>query len=240
MHPWPRGIVAGCCLAALAGCAGYGRLEPAPTARLADGDVAVDEVAGIEVAVAPGAWPGRSDIRRYTTPLEVTIENGSDRPVTLRYQDFALVSEAGEVYAALPPFEIDGRIRERAGTAVAHPVWPTPGFYHHRFYVSPYYAHFYPSLRRHPPPFYYDPFYYDFYYDRIYTIWREVDLPTEEMLEQALPEGVIQPGGRVSGTVYFQPVDPRAGLVQLRFDLVNGENGEVFGAVSIPLQVSPA
>lgn len=215
-----------------AGCTSYARLEPAPEATLANGSEAVASVHGVHVQLETTAWSDRDAIRRYTTPLKVTIENQSEHPVTLRYQDFSLVSEAGEVYSALPPFEIHGEIRERAGTLIGHPRFTSPAFAHHRFLVSPYYAPFYPALRPVPGYFYYDPF----YYDRYYTLWREVDLPTEEMLERALPEGVIQAGGRVTGTLYFEPVEPESGTVEFRFDLVNSKDSEVFGSVSIPLR----
>ncbi len=219
--------------AALGACASYPQLEPAPGATLANGHRVVSEVDGVDVSVRTDAWKSDRSVLRYTTPVQVTVENHSDRPVTLRYQDFALVADDGRVFSALPPFEIEGTIREPAGRVLAHPIYRTPGFIYDRFYVSPYYRHFYPSLTPFPGRFYYDPFYYDTYF----TVWRDVDLPTDEMLERALPEGVVQPAGRVSGLIYFQPVDRRADTVEFRFDLVDSSDGDVFGEVSIPLQV---
>jgi len=216
------------------GCTSYPRLEPAPGAEQINGERVISRFDGVIVQIDTDAWQEPGEVRRYTTPLQVTVRNESERPVTLRYQDFALVRDDGTVYSALPPFEIEGTIRRREGTVVARPLLNTPRFYHRRFLVSPYYAHIYPSLTRYPGAFYHDPL----FHDRYYTIWRDIDLPTEEMLERALPEGIIQPGGEVRGMVYFEPLEDAADKVRFQFDLVDGGDADAFGEVSIPLLVT--
>jgi putative addiction module killer protein len=49
---------------------------------------------------------------------------------------------------------------------------------------------------------------YRVYFERNYGQWPR-DLPSEEMISEALPEGVIEGGGRVSGFLYFQRVAGR-------------------------------
>lgn len=222
-------------VAAVLACATtYPRLEPAPSTAKVDDARAIRSIDGVTVEVESDIWPERADLRAHAVPLEVTIENASDRAITLRYQDFSLIGDDGRVYSALPPFEISGEIAEPVGAAVGYPVIQRPGFRSTRFYVSPYYAHFYPTLQPYSGRFYYDPFYYDHHF----TLWRRVELPTHEMLERALPEGVIEPGGSVSGVVFFQPVDhERTDRVRFRFDLVAGADADVFGEVSIPFEV---
>jgi hypothetical protein len=58
------------------------------------------------------------------------------------------------------------------------------------------------------------------------------------MIAEVLPEGVLEPGGRVEGFLYFERVDPQAPRVRFRADLTSADTGEVFGEVSIPFTVN--
>jgi hypothetical protein len=58
------------------------------------------------------------------------------------------------------------------------------------------------------------------------------------MLAEALPEGVVQEGGKVSGFLYFEGVANRESRVEFVMNLVDASNGENFGQVSIPFAVS--
>lgn len=44
------------------------------------------------------------------------------------------------------------------------------------------------------------------YWDRYEPVMKTVSLPTVDMLRKALPEGVLEPGGRLDGFVYFEGV----------------------------------
>jgi hypothetical protein len=57
------------------------------------------------------------------------------------------------------------------------------------------------------------------------------------MIQKALPEGVLDPGGRVTGYPYFQNVKKDVGMVELTNELVNAKDGEIFGVVRIPFKV---
>jgi hypothetical protein len=74
------------------------------------------------------------------------------------------------------------------------------------------------------------------YYDRYYPVW-SVSLPTEDMLEMAIPEGVLEPQGRISGFLYFPRVNPDAERVVFQAALVSARTGEEFGAVEVPFVV---
>jgi hypothetical protein len=56
------------------------------------------------------------------------------------------------------------------------------------------------------------------------------------MIVKALPEGVLEPGGRVTGFVYFEEVEdvPRVRFVA---QLVNASTGARFGTLTIPFVV---
>jgi hypothetical protein len=82
-------------------------------------------------------------------------------------------------------------------------------------------------------PYYYDPIYYDQYY----TYWQTVNLPTAHMLRVALPDGVIQEGGSVSGFIYFERVSESVPSVRFEYQLTDATTGKTFGTINIPFVV---
>jgi hypothetical protein len=67
--------------------------------------------ADVTVTAQAEVWRG-ADIEDDVTPLRVTIQNDSDRPVRVRYSDFSLVGTRGDRYAAhdLPTPEMLRRV----------------------------------------------------------------------------------------------------------------------------------
>jgi hypothetical protein len=224
-------------IVALAGCATTS-LRPAPEAATLPGtlDVATDRVDGVTITVDANAWPGPSSVEEAVQPVLVTVDNDGSSAIRVRYSDFALVGPGGHRHAALPPFRVEG--------AVASPVLVgayiaigAPRFRHRRFYVAPYFGPLYPGIPVYRRPYYfYDPFYYGFYFQYFPT------RPHAEMLSHALPEGVIEPGGSVSGFLYFERVDPHVPRVTFRANLVSvgdsAHGGAMFGEISIPFTVT--
>lgn len=220
----------------IAGCSTQRtQLDPAPSANQAAGmmDAAVNIVDGVRVVAQSQAWPGMTEVKREVTPLRIVLENNGAMPVRIRYDHFTLVGPQGERFAALPPYGVEGSVQEPTLVEGYDPV-TAPTFEYSNFYVAPYYASAYPTLDTYADPFYYDPV----YHDRYYTAWESIALPTEEMVAEVLPEGVLEPGGRVEGFLYFEHVAPDAPRVRFRADLTNAETGEVFGEVSIPFTVN--
>lgn len=144
-------------------------------------------------------------------------------PLRVRYSEFVLVGPSGERFVALPPFDIEATETE----PIAAPAYPVRGFS-----VAPYASPFFPGAAL-ADPFAFDPFYYQTYYPQ----FRRINLPTEDMVQKALPEGVLDPGGRVEGFLYFEPVNPELAQVFFTADLVNAETGETFGDVRISFTV---
>lgn len=214
-----------------AGCATTATLTPAPSAEeTGAAHAALAEVDGVNVIAQAQAWDGSRVVTDHVTPIQVRIENDRGEPLRLRYQDFALEGASGHRYAALPPFQVEGKDGEyrlaEGSLSVAAPT-----FYHHGFHLAPIYLPFYPgfSAASHYP-FHFDPYFYDHYWGH----WDTIELPTPAMLDQALPEGVLDARGEVEGFLYFEPVDERVARVTFRADLVNAESGEMFGEVRIP------
>jgi hypothetical protein len=71
------------------------------------------------------------------------------------------------------------------------------------FYVAPYLRRHYPFFTPFNGPFLHDPFYYDSFHPAM----KRVSLPTGDMVQKALPEGVLEPGGRITGFLYLETAD---------------------------------
>ncbi len=210
------------CLLA-AGCATESKLEPAPGAvTLGRGnDQIVDHFAGVELIANPDAWRGIPEIMQQVLPIKVIVRNMHGKPIHVRTQDFALIADTGERLAARPPFEFKGSV------AMVAPVpYAGPSLYSHGPFMYGPFGYYGGAVE----PFYYDPFYYS-----RYQYWRQIPLPTEEMISQALPELMVPDGGEVAGFIYFEPVKGSR-RVSLRMDLVE-DDGRVFGTILLPFVV---
>lgn len=231
------------CTAALAAsCASEPSLTPAPDATIVENDgVAAQAVTeNITLTAEAGAWRTGVDIEQAVTPLKVTIENGSDRNLSVRYSEFGLVTETGNRYAALPPYGVRGSITEPVMTKKYPPLSPV-GFHHSRFRIAAHYSFIYPTLSPYASSrIYYDPYYYRHYY----PYWRRsrvrVELPTPEMLRRALPEGVLEAGGELEGFLYFEKIPGSVAGERVRFhaDLLDAMTGERFATLHIPFVAS--
>lgn len=211
-------------------CMGRVKLRPAATAQTLPGEkkAAVAEAAGVRMVVETDQWSGYPvNLNQVATPLRVTVENRSSEPLRLRYNEFTLSGAEGFTAAALPPYRIEGSVT----TAVARPAF-RPRFIHRGFYYAPYYAPYWRGLRPWGSPWAYDPL----YYDRYYTYW-QTPLPTGDMLEMAIPEGVIEPQGSIRGFLYFQRLNKDLRTVTFKADLVNAQTGRTFGTITIPFVV---
>ncbi len=223
-----RRVIAAAVLAAtLPACAGQ-ELRPAPEATPAAlrGEAAVAADAGVQVAASTGAWQARPfDLETELTPVLVEILNQSSRPLRIGYEAFWFSSQTDGSYAALPPYSIEEQV-----------VRPVPGgqpYYPFRsFGGAPYLRSYYPMLGIYSGPFAFSDGYYGTYLP-VWSGYRRIELPTEDMLERALPEGVVEPGGRVGGFLYFQRIKGAAPF-NFNADLIDARTGERFGGIAIP------
>lgn len=208
----------------VSGCASAQRFVPASSVERAAGDAsaAVVDRGGVTIVADAEAWNADPvHLPRVMTPMYVRIRNDSDREIAIRYQDFRLESDLGRTLSPMPPIAID-----RAGplrTAVG-PVPSSQGFR-----LAPYYRDLFGEDTDYwTGGFLFDPYYYDRYAE-----WQPA-LPTEAMVERALPEGVLEPGGWVAGFVYFDRVEDDARRVTLHVavDLPQGE--ERVATIEIP------
>lgn len=241
MDPIIRGVARTAAIGAaalLVSCA-TAVLLPGPGAHVLPGaeSIAVDEVAGIRLTVQADAWPGDRRVPGRVQPMRITIENRSAATVRVRYGDFAIVSGTHR-YPALPPVRVEGELLSPMLASGVAPI-RTPGFSYHRFYVAPYFARLYPGVPVYGAPYlFYDPDYYAFWSVDFARAVR----PSVEVLSLALPEGVIEPEGRVSGFLYFRTLDPDAGTATFRTTLIALRDGVpigggILGEIAIPFVV---
>lgn len=213
-------------LPVIAGCAQdeLRPVEPAVQSNLRGHDARTAE-ANVQVSASTGAWNGiPQNLESAMMPVLFRIDNQSDRRLLIDYDSFRMEGASGQVYVALPPFSIDEE--GVAPVAGSYPYYPHTGFS-----VAPYLERYYDGLGPYGTATF-DPS----YYDRYYPYWRSpayVDLPTEEMLSRALPEGIVAPGGKAGGFVYFEDmaeVEP----VDVVETLKDAATGERFGTISMP------
>jgi hypothetical protein len=121
------------------------------------------------------------------------------------------------------------------------------GGFHRGFYGHPHYrAHVYVG----PGPFFYDPwwsyrwgpypYYWGVYYRGPYVYSWDYGYypgaPTADILRFGLPEGELQPGGRVAGFIYFQHAVRRPGRLDLTWN-VRDTDGRSIASVTAPMLV---
>ncbi len=208
----------------LLGCAGSQRFLPASSVRRAAGDpgAAVVDHAGVTLVADAAAWDASPpDLERLMTPIWVRIRNDSDREIGVRYQDFRLDTSLGRTLRPIPPIAID-RARPLRSAAAPAPRGQ-------RFRLAPYYR----DVLGEDTDYWTGGFIFDpYYYDR-YAAWRP-ELPTEPMVERALPEGVIEPGGWVDGFLYFDAIEPEARSVTLHVDVELPQGEERVATMDVP------
>jgi len=185
----------------------------------------------VRVIAQAREWPGPARIAEVVTPLRIIIENGSTKPLQVRYSSFKLTGPNGEHYHAIPPRRVTG--------VVDTEEYIRPGFTYSRFYAAPYFYNYYSGVPTYSGEFSLEAPYHELYDG--YWDGRAI-LPTPEMIARALPEGVLNPGGRLDGYVYFEvPQQPKGAGVALQVDLKATDGApEPFISLKLPLVMDHA
>jgi hypothetical protein len=217
--------------------------------------------AGATLTAFLSPWEGEpSDLTDAMTPIAIEVSNQGPVPVRFSYLDLALTDENGHRFFAYNPYVSDGSVAaldgvkvairgggghfggggggvrvaapRRVGGVGAHPV--VRGF-HGVVIGAPGYRGFAP-WRRGPiwNPLWYPPGYLTWVWlwsPRIYPV-----APPPDVRDLGLPEGVLDPGGRASGYVYFEPSAQRSPHLALSWD-VHSADGQPMGRATVPLEV---
>lgn len=212
-------------------CAQQAELEPADDADTpVTGEVAEAEMTGIELQVTGEVWQGDAIVTETVTPVKVEISNASNHSLLIAYDDFSLLGAASE-YDVISPFVLD-LADETAVTVMNVEPLTTVDVVADGFLVAPWVAPAYADFEVYDADLEIDRGAYVDYE----SVWVETGLPDEAMQAVALPEGVLSPGGIVSGYVYFEKLDPVEEDVNLMFRLEDAVTGEQFGALTIPME----
>lgn len=191
---------------------------------------------GIAVSATADAWPGDASVPRHVAVVRVAVRNDGDRPLRLYLEDMRLLDDRGDVHAPLPLYDIDDAV-DGSGQVLRPAHDPFPDFHHERFLVAGAYRPFYPALPVHRPPrgSASSDELRDHDHGERYDEWRLMPpLPTPRMVDLAIPEGVVDSGGYVSGFVFFERVDDSVGATFV-LDLVDADSGERVGEVTLTL-----
>ena len=165
------------------------------TSAIGRRSLAVESRSGVTVTADGSVWDSPpKTLATEVTPVWVTLHNAAGRSLRVQYDEFTLKGDSGAIYIALAPYVL------RASRS--HPPFEVPnGGYFDKFQVAAYLAPFYPWLPVWNGPLPYGP--------SIHTVALRASLPTANMLDRALPEGVLENSGTASGFLYFQKVDVR-------------------------------
>jgi len=194
----------------LAGCASR-RLVPLPDGGLINPELqrATKTEKGVTVTVQASAWHGTpSDLDRYVTSLYVVIQNDTTSTLAFGYEDVMLFDENRTQYNALTS-ETVVKILQAAyqGTYVFSPFF---SFYGSVFIGSGFFSYY--------------PYYYPFYPWWDYPVYYQV--PLDDIFNQALMPGLINPNAKLQGFIYFQKIPSNIKNVTLEIGWkVQGEEG---------------
>ena len=173
---------------------------------------------GVEVSAVANAWRGwPSELGRIVTPIRVRLANQGGDAVRVDVTKFALALPEGGRLAAMLPADVQAVVVEPPPAALPQAglaLGPT------RERSGPGWA------LNEPGP---DP-----RLDPTQEPDRTWQLPSADMLDQALPEGVLAPGQAVSGFVYFQRASRETRDVTLTWPVV-GTAGAERGVAAVPV-----
>jgi hypothetical protein len=204
---------------------GHGVLVPAPPAQIISGapKAAFQEEAGVGCSADTGAWPERAaKPPDSVVAVKVRVRNRSGKPIHLLAEDFVLVGKSGEKYRALPVLPLDGETLPRL-----KPVYASV-----KFYVAPRLSAAYPTLEPWSGGLARDQVLYDREFDR----WGK-QRPTLDMIRMALPEGVLEDGGLISGFLFFEsPLDDED-RVTFQADFAPADGSGTLASIEIPFRV---
>jgi len=186
----------------------------------------------VTVTVSSDAWNGNDEVKKEVTPLKIKVENNNEKPIEITYDKLSLVTKDGDLYAALPIYDVRGDL-DKAELIMEDTITVKTEMNYDRFYLYPMYTHVINDV----PVSQYQYFGKESYYKKYYADWKDTGMPTSAMRNLALPEGTLENGGSISGFVYFQKVDPDLKEITLNMAIVNAESDLVINSIKVPFWV---
>ena len=221
--------------AASLGCAGSPEPELTATPQttvLSVNDARIGSLSDVQVRVNPITETSRYQNEPEYHPARVEIRNRGDRPLRVRYDAFALEAGGTAQAGAVPVLLIDRADDNMPGIGgLSGAAWEQRDFE-----IAGDYAVLYPDMQAYEGAF--EATTVDAYRSRAGD--REpMSIHDEELLASTIPEGVIMPGGRVEGIVWFEDLVQTAdSTLVFTMDLVDASTGEEFGTIEVPFDAS--
>lgn len=209
------------------GC-GHGTLVPASSARIVpDAPTAAYSVAeGVRCSANVGAWNGReNEIPSFVVPVKVRIKNTSGQPIRVLYEDFALIGRKGRTYHPVPVLPVDAGARKRIPSL--NPIYASS-----KFFVAPGFHDVYATLEPWTTPLPRD----EHLYDQLYSRWGK-QLPALDVLRVALPEGVLDDDGVVTGYLFFESPLDKEDRVTFEATFGGGDGRTTVASIEIPFMI---
>jgi hypothetical protein len=224
----PRSLLLVAAVLTGASC-GHGHLAPGEDAQLvpsaATAAVAID--AGVRVVASLSDWRGTPmALPDQVTPIKIRVVNHGKRPVSILYEHFSLAGRRSRHYQVVPAIPL-AHATLLAGMGPIQPIFATSNFE-----VAARYHDIYPSLDVSPSPL---------PRERqgeasAATLWA-TRAPNREVCRMELPEGVLGPGGEITGYLYFEDPTRSEKSLMLVADFVAQESGDKVASIKIPLRV---
>jgi hypothetical protein len=197
---------------------------------------AIADAEGVRVIASAGT----SDLEQVV-PIRIAVENHSGRPLRIGWQVFSLEGPSGGAhYEPLPPVTRKQVQRYQFGSLMHLAEYNRMTVYvpmsnacsdQERLVDAPYISYAYPG----PMPG-----------SSVFPLGTDdrnprcSDGPMSEAALERLPQGSVQDRGETQGFIYFQRLAHRDATVRLTMNLVDARSGELFGRVSIPIEVTPS
>jgi hypothetical protein len=211
----------------LASC-GHGALAPASSAALVPNapNVAFAVAEGVRCSANVGAWNGREGaLPESVVPVKVRIKNDSGKAIRVLYEDFALLGRKGRSYRPIPVLPLDNEARKRVQPMI--PMYASTGFF-----VAPRFHDVYATLDPWPAPLQRD----EALHGDLLRRWGK-NAPDRQTIREALPEGVLDNGGIVTGFLFFESPLDREDRVTFQADFDAGDGQQKVASIEIPFRV---
>ncbi len=209
------------------GC-GHGTLVPASSASIVPNapSAAYSIAEGVRCSANVGAWNGReNEIPSFVVPVKVRIKNASGGPIRVRYEDFSLVGRKGRSYRPVPVLPMDADARKRIPKLA--PIYAAS-----KFFVAPGFHDVYATLEPWTAPLERD----DELYERLFRRWGKQP-PALDVLRVALPEGVLDDGGVVTGYLFFESPLDKEDRVTFEATFGGGDGQTTVASIEIPFKI---
>jgi hypothetical protein len=223
-----RSVPAAILLAVVAAGCGHGALVPASPASVVPGAPAA--AFAVDGGIRCSADVGQADelgeeLPAVVVPVKVRIKNDSGTTIQVLQERFTLVGNSGRVYRPIPVLPIDAGDHGRA--PAVRPIYAST-----KFFVAPRLHAVYRTLEPWSAPLQRD----DALYERQRRRWGKHG-PSLDVMRMALPEGVLDDGGIISGFLFFESPLTREDRVTFHADFGSGDGQSDVASIEIPFRV---